>query len=92
MIEEALHYLLATVWDPEKIVDQVMHDYKRLRPYIIADAKRPYDLFEVEERMQDTIEYFAKTDRLKRWQLMALDDRELQDRLSRFNSRSRWGR
>ena len=69
-----------------------MHDYKRLKPYIIADVKRPYDLFEVEERLQDTIEYFAKTDRLKRWQLIALDNRELQDRLSRFNGRSRWGR
>ncbi|MBK27605.1 MAG: hypothetical protein CMO77_02100 [Verrucomicrobiales bacterium] len=92
MLEEALHYLLATVWNPKKIVDQVMQDYERLRPYIINDAKRPYDLFEVEERLQSTIEYFAKTDRLKRWQLMALDDRSLQERLSRFNSRSRWGR
>ena len=92
MIEEALHYLLSTIWAPEKIVAQVMHDYKRLKPYIIADVKRPYDLFEVEERLQDTIEYFAKTDRLKRWQLIALDNRELQDRLSRFNGRSRWGR
>lgn len=92
MLEEALHYLLSTVWNPEKIVAQIMQDYNRLRPYILADPKRSFDLFEVEERLQSTIKYFAKTDRLKRWQLMALDDQELQDRLSRFNGRSRWGR
>ena len=92
MIEEALHYLLSTVWNPEKIVAQIMQDYNRLRPYILADPKRSFDLFEVEERLQSTIKYFAKTARLKRWQLMALDDQELQDRLSRFNGRSRWGR
>ena len=92
MLEEALHYLLSTVWNPEKIVAQIMQDYNRLRPYILADPKRSFDLFEVEERLQSTIKHFAKTARLKRWQLMALDDQELQDRLSRFNGRSRWGR
>ena len=44
------------------------------------------------KRLQSTIEYFSKTECLKRWQLMSLDNRELKDRLSRFNSRSRWGR
>jgi spore coat protein CotH len=92
MIEEALNYLLSKVWNPEKMAAQIMQDYHRLRPYILADPKRSFDLFEVEERLQSTIKYFAKTDRLKRWQLMALDDQELQDRLSRFNGRSRWGR
>jgi len=92
MLEEAIQYLLAKVWNSENLVSRLMNDHKRLRPYIIADAKRPYDLFEVEERLQSTIEYFSKTERLKRWQLMSLDNRELKDRLSRFNSRSRWGR
>ena len=61
-------------------------------PHIVADAKRPYDLFEVEEQLQASLSFFGKAERLKRWQLMALDDRELEDRLSRLTSRSRWGR
>ena len=69
-----------------------MQDYERVQPHIQADAKRPYDLFEVEDRLQDTLNYFGKAERLKRWQLMALDDSELEDRLSRLSNRSRWGR
>ena len=50
-----------------------MQDYERIRPHIVADAKRPYDLFEVEERLQATLSFFGKAERLKRWQLMALE-------------------
>lgn len=92
LLEEAMHYLLGTIWDPEKLRARLMQDYERVRPHIQADAKRPYDLFEVEDRVQDTLNYFGKAERLKRWQLMALDDGELEDRLSRLSSRSRWGR
>ena len=92
LLEEAMHYLLGTIWNPEKIQARIMQDYNRIRPHIHADAKRPYDLFEVEDRLQDTLKYFSKAERLKRWQLMALDDRELEERLSRLSSRSRWGR
>ena len=92
LLEEAINYLLGTIWNPEKIQARIMQDYERIRPHIVADAKRPYDLFEVEERLQATLSYFGKAERLKRWQLMALDDRELEDRLSRLTSRSRWGR
>ena len=92
LLEEAMHYLLGTIWNPDKIQARIMQDYERIRPHIVADAKRPYDLFEVEDRLKDTLNYFSKAERLKRWQLMALDDRELEDRLSRLTSRSRWGR
>ena len=92
LLEEAINYLLGTIWNPEKIKARIMQDYERIRPHIVADAKRPYDLFEVEERLQATLSFFGKAERLKRWQLMALDDRELEDRLSRLTSRSRWGR
>jgi len=92
LLEEAINYLLGTIWNPEKIKARIMQDYERIRPHIVSDAKRPYDLFEVEERLQATLSFFGKAERLKRWQLMALDDRELEDRLSRLTSRSRWGR
>ena len=92
LLEEAMHYLLGTIWDPEKLRARLMQDYERVLPHIQADAKRPYDLFEVEDRLQDTLNYFGKAERLKRWQLMALDDGELEDRLSRLSNRSRWGR
>jgi hypothetical protein len=79
------------VWNPALLEEQARQDYERLHPYIVADPKRPYDLMEVEDRVKNTLEYFRKADRIKRWQLLALEDPDLEDRLSRMSSRSRWG-
>ena len=91
LIEESMRYLLATVWNPALLEEQARQDYERLHPHIVADPKRPYDLMEVEDRVKNTLEYFRKADRIKRWQLLALEDPDLEDRLSRMSSRSRWG-
>ena len=60
LLEEAINYLLGTIWNPEKIKARIMQDYERIRPHIVSDAKRPYDLFEVEERLQATLSFFGK--------------------------------
>ena len=91
LIEEAMRYLLATVWNPARLEEQARQDYERLHPHIVADPKRPFDLMEVEDRVKDTLGYFRKAERMKRWQLLALEDPDLQDRMSRMSSRSRWG-
>jgi hypothetical protein len=82
-----LKWLLETVWDPTALrakASKLFH--QRLRPEIEADARRQQTVLEIEERFARIVRFFTERRRVAQWQLAALDDPKLAERLEAWRA------
>jgi len=76
--------LLASVWDPPRVLERARRAYERIRPHLAADPRRPQTLSSLEERIHRMLTYLEERLRLAVWQLAAEKDPELAERLAKL--------
>lgn len=81
--------LMSHVLEPGAVKERLRERYENVRALVALDPKNSNTLMDFDSQMQTTLAFFAKKQRLTRWQQIALDDPELSQRLESMNQGSR---
>jgi spore coat protein H len=81
--------LMSHVLEPGAIKERLRERYENVRALVALDPKNSNTLMDFDSQMQTTLSFFAKKQRLTRWQRIALDDPELSRRLESLNQGGR---
>ena len=81
--------LMSHVLVPGAVKERLRERYDNIRAQVALDPKNSNTLIEFDSQMQSTLAFFAKKQRMTRWQAIALGDPELSRRLESMNQGSR---
>ncbi|MBT5708782.1 CotH kinase family protein [Verrucomicrobia bacterium] len=81
--------LMSHVLEPGAVKERLRERYENVRALVSLDPKNSNTLMDFDSQMQTTLSFFAKKQRLTRWQLIALEDPELSSRLESMNQGGR---
>ena len=87
----ALKDIARRVFRPERWRARVAELWGQVRPAVISDVGRQGSVGEFDEEVLRFLGYFESRLRMTRWQLLALDDQDLDERLERMGGRGRRG-
>jgi hypothetical protein len=80
---------MSHVLEPGAVKERWRERYENVRALVSLDPKNSNTLMDFDSQMQTTLSFFAKKQRLTRWQLIALKDPELSSRLESMNQGGR---